>query len=325
MAVGRGSVRSSILMGDEGRVRRLGRRGPVASARERVVVHARPLARRLRVATGTMSELDTQPTLNTPSVLGTDRTPSPQWWADKHTSAWERAKDALRRDWEQTKADFGSKDAHDLNQNVADTAKQIAGSAPVLPLTTKTRPDEPKDVAKHLEKGLRASDKAQGKMATARTDIAIEKVKADAKFAQQLHDGNEKVAHEQVKLGEIAADNRETIAKGAMKADERLAKQELKIADARAETHEKLADVGARADAKIAKQQDKLIDAKRDLQNIEPAIRFGHGARLEYGDRQWDDAIERRLGSEWSEFNSVSAWEDAVPHVRYGWNSVDRA
>lgn len=272
-----------------------------------------------------MSTLDTQPTPNTPPVLATDRTSSPHWWADKHTSAWERAKDALRRDWEQTKSDFGSKDAHDLNQNVADTAKQIAGSAPVLPLTTKTRPDEPKDVAKNLEKGLKASDKAQGKIATARTDLAVEKVRADAKVAQQLDEGDEKIAKEQVKLGEIAADNRETIAKGAMKADEKLAKQELKLADVRAETHEKLAGVAAKADAKIAKQQDKIIDAKKDWQNIEPAIRFGHGARLEYGDRQWDDAIERRLRSDWSEINSVSAWEDAAPHVRYGWDFVGRA
>ncbi len=35
----------------------------------------------------------------------------PQWWTDQHTSTWDRVKEALRRDWEQTKADLSSSDA----------------------------------------------------------------------------------------------------------------------------------------------------------------------------------------------------------------------
>jgi hypothetical protein len=50
----------------------------------------------------------------------------PSWWNDRHTSTWERAKEALRRDWEQTKADFGV-GGHELNQGLADTVEQAAG------------------------------------------------------------------------------------------------------------------------------------------------------------------------------------------------------
>lgn len=47
--------------------------------------------------------------------------------ADEQT-AWERIKKAFANDWEQTKADFGSDDARDMDQDVDDTVKQMAGS-----------------------------------------------------------------------------------------------------------------------------------------------------------------------------------------------------
>ncbi|MEO8268311.1 MAG: hypothetical protein ABI557_01245 [Aureliella sp.] len=43
-------------------------------------------------------------------------------------STWERIKKAFANDWEQTKADFGSKAARDMDQDVDDTLKQMAGS-----------------------------------------------------------------------------------------------------------------------------------------------------------------------------------------------------
>lgn len=51
----------------------------------------------------------------------------PIWWGAEHESTWTRVKDALRRDWEQTKKDFGDDDAVDLNQGLGDTLKQAAG------------------------------------------------------------------------------------------------------------------------------------------------------------------------------------------------------
>lgn len=57
---------------------------------------------------------------------------NPEWWNKDHDSAWERVKDALHRDWEQTKHDFGG-NAPDLNQSVGDTVSQAAGKQSIPP------------------------------------------------------------------------------------------------------------------------------------------------------------------------------------------------
>jgi hypothetical protein len=57
----------------------------------------------------------------------------PAWWnEEKHGSAWERAKEALKRDWEQTKRDFGA-GGRELDQDVDDTLKQVVGTDVVPP------------------------------------------------------------------------------------------------------------------------------------------------------------------------------------------------
>jgi hypothetical protein len=58
-------------------------------------------------------------------------TSNPKWWTDNHTSKWERAKEALKRDWEQTKHDLGSKKAPDLDQSAGDTVRQAVGKQPI--------------------------------------------------------------------------------------------------------------------------------------------------------------------------------------------------
>lgn len=40
-------------------------------------------------------------------------------------------KDAIKRDWEQTKHDFSKQHGQDLDQNVADTVKQAVGKEAV--------------------------------------------------------------------------------------------------------------------------------------------------------------------------------------------------
>jgi hypothetical protein len=59
-------------------------------------------------------------------------TRNPNWWNTQHESAWNRVKAAFKRDWDQTKHDFG---AHrpDTDQNVGDTVKQAAGKEPIPP------------------------------------------------------------------------------------------------------------------------------------------------------------------------------------------------
>ena len=49
-------------------------------------------------------------------------------YTDEELSAWERIKRAFANDWEQTKSDFGSKTARDMDQDVDDTVKQMAGA-----------------------------------------------------------------------------------------------------------------------------------------------------------------------------------------------------
>ncbi len=55
----------------------------------------------------------------------------PTWWKEEnHGSAWERVKEAMHRDWEQTKKDLHM-GGHELNQDVKDTVKQMAGKEPI--------------------------------------------------------------------------------------------------------------------------------------------------------------------------------------------------
>src|ERR1051326_4004197 len=54
------------------------------------------------------------------------------WWNAEHESAWDKVKEAFRRDWVQTKHDLGGK-SPDLNQQVSDTVKQAAGKEPIPP------------------------------------------------------------------------------------------------------------------------------------------------------------------------------------------------
>ena len=57
---------------------------------------------------------------------------NPKWWGQEHESSWERVKAAFKRDWDQTKHDFGGKEP-DTDQDVGDTVKQAAGKQPIPP------------------------------------------------------------------------------------------------------------------------------------------------------------------------------------------------
>lgn len=65
----------------------------------------------------------------------------PKWWTkDQHESAWERVKEAMKRDWEQTKVDFQGY-GKDLDQDVNDTVKQAAGKEVIPPLDEANQKD----------------------------------------------------------------------------------------------------------------------------------------------------------------------------------------
>lgn len=59
-------------------------------------------------------------------------------------STWERVREALRRDWEQTRHELTGSSGHELNQDAVDTLKQAVGRQPI-PLND--APNPPRVVA----------------------------------------------------------------------------------------------------------------------------------------------------------------------------------
>ena len=57
---------------------------------------------------------------------------NPKWWTKDNDSAWDRVKEAMKRDWDQTKHDFGG-DEPDTNQNIRNTVKQASGTETIPP------------------------------------------------------------------------------------------------------------------------------------------------------------------------------------------------
>ena len=127
---------------------------------------------------------------------------NPSWWNDSHTSAWERTKEALHRDWEQTKADVSDR-GKELNQDIGDTVKQAAGKQAIPPGDQPNAPDS--------------------------------------------------------------------------------------------------------------------------WDRVEPAVRYGYGARQQYSGREWDDDLERQLQKDWSDTGNTSSWDRVKAAVRRGWDSAKRA
>lgn len=63
----------------------------------------------------------------------------PSWWTEEvHGSAWERAREAMRRDWMQTKHDLHL-GGHEMNQSIGDTVRQ-ATAKQHLPTSEQANP-----------------------------------------------------------------------------------------------------------------------------------------------------------------------------------------
>ena len=55
--------------------------------------------------------------------------------------------------------------------------------------------------------------------------------------------------------------------------------------------------------------------------DVEPAARFGFGAREQYADDKiWDENVESKLAEDWRASGAKQRWEDAKLHVRTGWD-----
>lgn len=65
---------------------------------------------------------------------------------------------------------------------------------------------------------------------------------------------------------------------------------------------------------------------RRGWDQVEGAVRYGHGAGVYYGQhREWDDELESKLRREWADLKSGQTWEDIKSHVRRGWDEARRA
>jgi len=85
----------------------------------------------------------------------------PSWWSLAHMTAWERVKQAVRRDWEQTKYDLAVTGTHPLHQTVGDTLRQAAGAEGI---PTNERPNPPRTIGEweDIERALRFGYTARG-------------------------------------------------------------------------------------------------------------------------------------------------------------------
>lgn len=53
---------------------------------------------------------------------------------------------------------------------------------------------------------------------------------------------------------------------------------------------------------------------------MEPALRFGYGAREHYP--TWNDDTERQLSKDWAATGEPSKWEEVKAYVKHAWNKV---
>jgi hypothetical protein len=60
---------------------------------------------------------------------------------------------------------------------------------------------------------------------------------------------------------------------------------------------------------------------ERTYEDVEPAYRFGYGARSQYGKNfsQWDGDLEMELRRDWETTYPESDWDRHVRYVRRGW------
>lgn len=67
----------------------------------------------------------------------------PTWHTPEHEMGWARVREAVRRDWQQTRHDMHV-GGHELNQRASDTLEQAVGSA-AIPSTDRTSPRKARD------------------------------------------------------------------------------------------------------------------------------------------------------------------------------------
>ena len=85
------------------------------------------------------------------------------------------------------------------------------------------------------------------------------------------------------------------------------------------------ASVKTPADSQKNESTAKPPPAPTAYEQFEAACRFGHGARVQYGDEypDWDEELEARLMEDWREVDPARNWNEDREAVRYGWDFAD--
>ena len=87
-----------------------------------------------------LKKLKKKPTDQQQQINTMNQYKNPNWWNQNHESAWERAKAAFKRDWDQTKHDLGGHEP-DTNQQIDNTTRQAAGKEAIPPRGVRTYED----------------------------------------------------------------------------------------------------------------------------------------------------------------------------------------
>jgi hypothetical protein len=274
---------------------------------------------------------------------------NPSWWNDQHASAWDRVKEALLRDWEQTKADLsGQKLGHDLNQDVGDTLKQAAGKQEIPVALKQNVPEQPKDAIKRVEALDKTIDKADDRIADAKKDMAdVEKNRAeetrDARASlQRVKEEVQQDLEKARRKSELEiAEARAELANSPEKVREKIAHAEQRVRDEQEKANQKLADAQAKFAGKLVDASDDAIDgvekdekkideanrlrlrAERDRAEVEHAMRYGYSVRSRYPNTNWDTKIEDELRADWSSFNART-WDESKGDIRRGWDRASK-
>lgn len=279
--------------------------------------------------------------------MNTDKTQikNPSWWNDQHTSAWDRVKEALLRDWEQTKADLtGQKSGRDLNQDVGDTIKQAAGKQEIPPPFKQNLPEEPKQASKRIEALDKTIDKADDRIIDAKEDIAeVEKKRAEetrearaelqrvkeevqqdlekarGKAERHIAEARAELAADPEKARKKIADAEQSLRDEQEKANEKLARAEKKFAESLVDARDDAVDDVQKDKEKIGEAEHLRLRAERDRQEVEAALRYGYSVRSRYPNVAWDDKVEDELRTEWSSIG-VRTWDESKGHIRQGWD-----
>ena len=232
----------------------------------------------------------------------------PAWWTEAHTSDWDRVKAALKRDWEQTKADFSLASGENLNQTVADTVMQAAGAEPLPPSGVKSHPSD-------VKASTRDAEKAREHMQRESVRAAETESKALGEIAREHLELIEKVseARKELAMEEGKATGRSEVAQ--VKASDKVALAQDKAVGGIEKEHGKIDEANARRDEAIAKWQD-----------AEDEVRYGYCVRSQYpATYVWDDTLEGNLRGEWEKLDPGMSWRISRSGIHRGWDFAERS